>query len=162
MLHPALLFVKGHMKQVIIENPIINSPFEEPARHFRFSENNITEHIDDGRRVSSYFVPIAQPKKKFQQTPLYDDFEPTTVEPNKEINQIRQKVKLWRDRDYPNISTVTRELLRYWTDSQRDRRLYFCQIEALETAIYIAEAASKSGDDWIGKKAVVNHHREAP
>ena len=85
------------------------------ARHFRFADNNITEHIDDGRRVSSYFVPIAQPKKKFQQTPLYDDFETTAVEPNKEINQIRQKVKLWRDRDYPNITTVTRELLSHWT-----------------------------------------------
>jgi type III restriction enzyme len=137
------------MKQVIIENPIINSPFEEPARHFRFAENNITEHIDDGRRVSSYFVPIAQPKKKFQSTPLYDDFEPSAVEPNKEINQIRQKVKLWRDRGYPNISSVTRELLSHWTDPQRDRRLYFCQIEALETAIYITEAARKSGDEWI-------------
>jgi len=137
------------MKQVIIDNPIINSPFVEPGRHFRFVENNITEHINDGRRVSSYFVPIAQPKKKFQQAPLFDDFEPSTVEENKEINQIRQKVKLWRDREYPNISTVTRELLSYWTDPQRDRRLFFCQIEALETAIYITEAAPKLGDDWI-------------
>ncbi|MSU80423.1 MAG: restriction endonuclease subunit R [Gemmataceae bacterium] len=136
------------MKQVIIDNPIINSPFEEPARHFRFVENNITEHLDDGRRVSSYFVPIAQPKKRHQQTPLFDDFEPSAVEENKEINQLRQKVDVWRKRGYSNISTVTRELLSYWTDPQRDRRLFFCQIEALETAIYITEAASRLGDNW--------------
>ena len=55
------------MKQVIIENPILNSPFEEPAQHFRFVENNITEHTDPGRRVSSYFVPIAQPRARFPQ-----------------------------------------------------------------------------------------------
>jgi type III restriction enzyme len=86
--------------------------------------------------------------KKFQSAPLYDDFDPSSVEENKEINQIRQKVKLWRDRGYPNISSVTRELLTYWTDPQRDRRLFFCQIEALETAIYITEAAPKLGDTW--------------
>ena len=78
------------MKQVIIENPIINSPFEEPAQHFVFVDNNITKDTKPGRRVSSYFVPIVQPKKKFQSAPLYDDFDPSTVEENKEINQIRQ------------------------------------------------------------------------
>ena len=52
------------MKQVVIENPIINSPFDEPTRHFRFSNEGITNEIDDGRRTSSYFVPIAKAKKK--------------------------------------------------------------------------------------------------
>ena len=45
------------MSQVIIENPIINSPFDEPTRHFRFSDEGITDEIADGRRTSSYFVP---------------------------------------------------------------------------------------------------------
>ena len=52
------------MTQVVIENPIINSPFTEPTRHFQFSEEGITNEIAEGRRPSSYFVPIAQPKKK--------------------------------------------------------------------------------------------------
>ena len=52
------------VKQVTIENPIINSPFEEPVRHFRFSDEGITNEVVDGRRISSYFVPIARPKKK--------------------------------------------------------------------------------------------------
>ncbi len=47
------------MKQVVIENPIINSPFEEPARHFRFADQGITNEVVDGRRISSYFVPIS-------------------------------------------------------------------------------------------------------
>jgi hypothetical protein len=52
------------MNQVVIENPIINSPFDEPTRHFRFTDEGITNEIVDGRRTSSYFVPIAKPKKK--------------------------------------------------------------------------------------------------
>ena len=52
------------MKQVIIENPVINSPFEEPQRHFKFSEDGITDEIIESRRISSYFVPIPQPRKK--------------------------------------------------------------------------------------------------
>ena len=52
------------MKQVVIENPVINSPFTEPKRHFRFTEQGITNEIVEGRRVSSYFIPIPRAKKK--------------------------------------------------------------------------------------------------
>ena len=52
------------MREVVIETPVINSPFDEPTRHFRFTEEGITDEIVDGRRISSYFVPIARPKKK--------------------------------------------------------------------------------------------------
>ncbi len=49
---------------VLIENPVINSPFTEPQWHFRFAENGITDEIVPGRRRSTYFIPIAQPKFK--------------------------------------------------------------------------------------------------
>ncbi len=51
------------MRDTVIENPIINSPYEEPKRHFRFPEDGITNEIIEERRVSSYFVPIPRPKK---------------------------------------------------------------------------------------------------
>ena len=51
-------------RQVVIANPIINSPFDEPQRHFRFDDDGITDDIVDQRRSSSYFVPIAKPKTK--------------------------------------------------------------------------------------------------
>jgi hypothetical protein len=56
----------AHMatNQAVIENPIINSPFDEPKNHFRFSDEGITNEIVQSRRVSSYFIPIATPKKK--------------------------------------------------------------------------------------------------
>ena len=58
------------MSQVVIENPIINSPFDEPIRHFRFADEGITDEIIEGRRTSSYFVPIAKPKKQGK-TPFF-------------------------------------------------------------------------------------------
>lgn len=56
--------------QVIIENPILNSPFEEPKRHFCFSDEGITDEIVAARRVSSYFIPITKPNKKVKATQL--------------------------------------------------------------------------------------------
>ncbi|HMC11621.1 MAG TPA: hypothetical protein VKH44_10035, partial [Pirellulaceae bacterium] len=60
------------MSQVVIENPIINSPFDEPNRHFRFTDEGITNQTVDGRRTSSYFVPIAKSKKKGSKQRQFD------------------------------------------------------------------------------------------
>jgi len=137
--------------QVIIENPILNSPFKEPKRHFRFSDEGITNEIAETRRVSSYFIPIAKPKKKGKATQLAFDTEWTKdrIEENIFINQIRDRVSLWRKGGYQGITKTTRHLLEYWADPERERKLFFCQIEALETAIYLTEVAKKYGDSWI-------------
>jgi len=52
---------------VVIENPILNSPFEEPNRHFKFSEDGITDEIANEWRTSAYFISIPPPKKKGKQ-----------------------------------------------------------------------------------------------
>jgi len=138
------------MTQVVIENPIINSPFREPDRHFRFSDEGITNDIDSGRRSSSYFVPIAQPRKKNQKQLAFEtEWTKDRIEENRLVNQVRARVKLWREGGYPGVTPTTARLLEYWTNPDREKRLFFCQIEALETAIYITEAAKKFGDTWI-------------
>ncbi len=50
--------------QMVIENPILNTPFDEPTRHFRFDDDGITDEVADGRRRSSYFMPIPKAKTK--------------------------------------------------------------------------------------------------
>ena len=137
------------MKQVVIENPVINSPFSEPSKHYKFSDEGITNEIVQGRRPSSYFIPIASPKKKGKQLTLETQWTQDRVEENRLINDIRKRVELWRKGGYMGITKTTARLLRYWTDPERERKLFFCQIEALETAIYITEAAKKFGDAWI-------------
>lgn len=138
-------------KVVVIDNPVLNSPFDEPKRHFRFTDDGITDEIVDQRRISSYFVPIPSPKKKGKQLQFDTEWVGDRIKENEFINKIRAKVSRWREADYfgPAITKVTRQLLDYWKHPDRERRLFFCQIEALETAIYITEVASKHGDAWI-------------
>jgi type III restriction enzyme len=138
------------MSQVVIENPIINSPFDEPTRHFRFSDEGITNEVVDGRRTSSYFVPIAKPKKKGAKQLQFDtEWTQDRIEENKLVNDIRRRVALWRKGGYVGVTPTTARLIAYWTDPTREKKLFFCQNEALETAIYIAEVAKKYGDAWI-------------
>ena len=80
------------MSQVVIENPIINSPFDEPTRHFRFTDEGITNEEVDGRRTSSYFVPIARPKKKGKQFQFDTEWTRDRIEENKLVNDIRRRV----------------------------------------------------------------------
>lgn len=137
------------MKQVVIENPVINSPFLEPKRHFRFTDEGITNEVIEGRRVSSYFIPIAQPRKKGKQLSFDTEWTKDRIEENKLVNQIRERVKLWRQGGHVGVTPTTSRLLSYWTNPDREKKLFFCQIEALETAIYITEVAKKYGDAWI-------------
>ena len=121
-------------QNVVIANPIINSPFAEPSRHFFFDEEGITDRIVESRRRSEYFVPIARPKKKSKDKQLtFDDWTADRIEENKTVNFIRQRVSAWREGNYAEITSRTRRLLEYWKNSDRFRRLFFCQIEALET-----------------------------
>ena len=136
------------MKQIIIENPVINSPFAEPKRHFKFDDDGITDEMVESRRISSYFIPIAQPKKKGKQLTL-SDWTADRIEENKTVNAIRQRVKLWREGKYPDVSRTTARLLEQWNSLDRTRPLFFCQVEAMETIIYVIEVAKKFGDTWI-------------
>lgn len=138
------------MTQVVIENPVINSPFDEPKRHFRFSDEGITDEEVAERRKSAYFIPIAKPKKKGKKQLSFEtEWTQDRVKENDIVNRIRVRVAMWRQGGYPGVTKTTARLLEYWTNPDRERKLFFCQIEALETAIYITEVAKKYGDGWM-------------
>ena len=138
------------MADVVIENPILNSPFEEPQRHFKFADEGITNEIVEARRDSSYFVPIPAAKKRGGQLAFDTEWTKDRIEENRQINRIRERVSRWRKGGYAgNLTSITRRLLAYWNDPEREKKLFFCQIEALETAIYLTEAAREFGDTWI-------------
>ena len=134
------------MPSVTIDNPILNSPYREPARHFRFDENGITNEIAEGRRRSTYFMPIARPKVHKGQLALPGGDE--EIRDNDFINRVREHVTAWRGTNYRGVTPVTRDLLDYWNDATREKPLFFCQIEALETAIFLAEIAGRT-QPWI-------------
>jgi len=95
----------------VIENPVLNSPFKEPARHFRFSDEGITSEIVTSRRVSSYFIPIPKPKKQGFQLAFDTEWTQDRVEENAFINRVRFQVQVWRKGVYRGVTKTTRQLL---------------------------------------------------
>lgn len=84
------------MSQIVIENPVTNSPFDEPTRHFRLSDESITNQIDHGRRTGSYFVPIAKPKKNGSNQLHFDtEWTQDRIEENRLVNDVRRRVAIW-------------------------------------------------------------------
>jgi type III restriction enzyme len=101
------------VKQVVIENPVINSPFDEPKRHFKFTEEGITDETIEERRPISYFIPITRPRSRGRQAQLSLDTEWTEdhLKENDEINRIRARVTIWRKGGYVGVTKTTSRLL---------------------------------------------------
>lgn len=137
------------MTQTPIENPIVTSPFEAPQRHFELRADGSVGPLQRGRRPAGYVlgIPAAQ-KKRLKKENLLFDIEEEYKE-NPFVNDIRARVALWREQGYPGVTNVTGRLLEYWQRPDRDRPLFFAQLEAAETAIYLLEVAEKAGDQWI-------------
>ena len=87
-------------------------------------------------------MPIAKPKKTSAKQLLFDtEWTQDRIEENKLVNDIRRRVAMWRKGGHVGVTPITARLIAYWTDSNREKKLFFCQNEAVETAIYIAEVA---------------------
>ncbi|MFH1744563.1 MAG: DEAD/DEAH box helicase family protein [bacterium] len=135
-----------------MKSPILNSPYLEPNRHFKADERGLTEEIVASRRPSSFYIPVPRAKTKQKQLELNVSdgaFGSELQKENEFINKIRAKIKQWRENGYSGITKTSRDLLAYWRDDARENKLFFCQIEALETLMYINEVAEKVGDNWI-------------
>ena len=142
----------GPVGDLVTANPIINGPYDEPARHFRFDADGITDQVDDGRRPSSYLVPVPRPRKGRAQLEIAE-LTADQIEVNQQVNAIRARVDIWRSRRYDSVTPTTRRLLEHWADGERDNRILFAQREAADAAIYLAEAASY---DAVGSTAQVD------
>lgn len=153
----------GGLLAVVIENPILNSPFQEPRRHWMFTDEGISNEIADGRRESAYFIPVPPPKKRGGQLMLAstEGWTAERMEPNDFVNDVRRYLEQFRRSRYPGVTHTTRELLEYWTQPGRERPLFFCQIEALETAIFLAEVAGHR-EPWIEARLRENNDRHNP
>jgi type III restriction enzyme len=145
----------GDRRRRLIENPILNSPFEEPTRHFDVVDGKFTENVVPGRRLSSYLIPVAKPKGngRLAQLALQQEDE---VKPNEFINEIRSYVRAWREAGYQGVTPTTRALLDWWRNPRRENRLFFAQIEAVETAIYLTEYAPKNRPAILNRLDSIN------
>ena len=101
-----------------LENPILNSPYEPPGRHFVIGPHGPTGEIKAGRRPSESYIPVpvsrkGQKGKRDSNEQQGFDFDATGErrEVNSLINDIRARVELWRARGYGGVTPITRKLL---------------------------------------------------
>ena len=149
------------MNNRFFEQPVLNSPYEYPARYWELDDQGQpTQRIIESRRRAEFITPIPKPRKRKgsakQMKLVFDEgkglstqdqqYDPTPI-----INELRHHVDRWRSRPNPSDWQVTPEtarLLQHWRHHRfSDIRPFFCQIEAVETAIYLTEVTPK-----IGKK----------
>src|SRR3990172_1002519 len=126
---------------LLVDNLILNSPFEEPTRYWDYREGQPV--LSDGRRPAGYYLKART--RGPQLSMLEEEFVPLNT-----VNTIRDRVKAWRDNrypPYPGVTSITRQLLNHWNNPERERKLFFCQVEAAETFIWLLEAspAEKQG-----------------
>ena len=95
------------MPDVVIQNPVINSPFTVPARHFEFGDRGITGVISEGRRQSSYFVPIPHGRRQTAQLSLEAERTKDRLRENELVNRIREKVAIWRKGGHAGVTVTT-------------------------------------------------------
>ena len=123
-----------------MQSPILNSPYKEPVCHFKSDERGLTDEILEFRRPSSFYIPVPRAKsmkKRAEQNVAEGAFGSELQKENEFINKVREKIKEWRSKDYPGLTKTSRDLLFYWKDENRDNKLFFCQVESLETLMYI-------------------------
>jgi len=125
-----------------VGEPILNSPFEPPSRYW-FLQDGQEPQLRDGRRPAIVYPPRDTP----QEWDLSDGVLKLSQEfaPGYEmvrVNQIRQRVQEWREQGYPGVTRTTLELLQYWRREGRERQLFYAQLEAAETIIFLNEARS--------------------
>ena len=125
-----------------IDRLIVNSPYEEPVRYWKYDRKTRLFDLADGRRPAGYVV-ASQDSRAFDDPGVFVEIPL--------VNRIRSRIRVWREAGYPGVSGVTRRLLEYWSDPEefQSRRFFFCQIEAAETLMWLLEApdADKVGVD---------------
>ncbi len=116
-----------------IDQLIITSPYAEPKEHWKYDRETRRFTREPGRRPAGY-VRASEASKSFD--------DPGEFVELPLVNQIRPRVKLWRDADYPGASGITKRLLKHWYDPEmrEGKRFFFCQLEAIETLMWLAEA----------------------
>jgi len=121
-----------------IKNLIICNPYKMPAEHWKYDRTRRKFGLVDIRRPAGFL--IATPDSK-----AFDD--PGEFRELELVNRIRERVNAWRKNNYPNVTGVTKQLLEFWHIHKRENRFFFCQLEAIETLIWLAEAsdAEKQG-----------------
>lgn len=114
-----------------IDKLIINSPYEEPGKHWFYDRETQSFELVEGRRPAGYVIA----------TPNSQSFDDPGVFKEIELaNRIRDRVARWKSDNRPGLTGISRRLFEHWTSTERGQKFFFCQIEAIETLLFLNEA----------------------
>lgn len=156
---------------LFFRQPILNSPYDYPARHWGLDDDGQPTHkIIDKRRRADFVTPIPKPKKRKGRTQQVEldlgqargkESDEQKYDPTSIINGLRKQVDRWRllpESDW-RVTPETARLLKHWRHHQFSHiRPFFCQVEAVETAIWLTEVAPTIGK---GGQAFTEHLENA-
>jgi type III restriction enzyme len=125
-----------------VENPILCSPYAEPVQHWLYDPLTGQPLKIASRRAASYWYKTD--RTGTAQGALWTQEESDDLPL---VNVLREDVRRWRQSGWESASETTKKLLRHWWREDRTRRLFFCQLEAVETVIYLREILA------LGKKS---------
>ena len=158
------------MTNAFFERPVLNSPYEYPARHWELNPSGQpTGHIRDERRSASFLSAIPRTKKQSQSQLVFDEearqlaTEGQQYELMELINGLRLRVDEWRAIPNPGkwrVTPETQRLLQHWRAHEFGGfRPFFCQIEAVEAAIWLTEVApglGREAKDFLARLEATN------
>jgi type III restriction enzyme len=147
------------MSDRFIEKPILNSPYAHPSRHWELDKDGQpTQQIIESRRRADFITPIPKAKKRKgateQKSLVFDEGKGLSTEDQRYahtaiIGSVRQQVDQWRRIPNPanwRVTPETARLLQHWRHHHFGSiRPFFCQVEAVETAIWLTEVAPQHG-----------------
>jgi type III restriction enzyme len=143
------------MADPFFDRPILNSPYEKPTRHWELDKHGQpTQRIAEARRKADFITPIPKPKKRRRGTDQQSlvlgvgkglSTDEQQYQLSSMINEVRELVDQWRDIPNPQhwgVTPETARLLKHWREYEfNEFRPFFCQLEAVETAIWLTEVA---------------------
>ena len=153
------------MDNPFFDHPILNSPYDYPRRHWELdSQGQPTQQIIERRRRAEFITPIPKPKKRKgladQQQIVFDEGKGLSTQKQQYditaiINRVRQEVDQWRSLPTPaQVTPETARLLQHWRHHKfNDTRPFFCQVEAVETVIWLTEVAPH----FVAGKSILEH-----
>ena len=162
------------MENPFFDRPIINSPYEYPSQHWELDKDGQpTQQIIESRRGAEFITPIPKPRQRGRARGRQQQFvideglglstEEQQYEVTAAVNEIRRRVDEWRNIPGPNnwgVTPETARLLLHWRQHNFSNfRPFFCQVEAVETLIWLTEVAPRlSATDRrvLGRLAGVN------
>ena len=117
-----------------VDDPILCPPYEEPKQHWLYDTRTGVPSKNPGRRPASYWYKSARTGSAQMSLLAEEERDDLPL-----VNALRDDIRRWRKAGWPNASQTTKKLLRHWWRKDRPRRLFFCQLEAVETILYLRE-----------------------